>query len=371
MSPNLVAKMNPKQIKKILQRFESRTAYILLTLVMMLLCLHPIQAQEPTKKSDTTKTVRPDSASLDTSIREPKINTDDLHPKSVQITPQLDESYIDSGDSLLTDDDLTVPTPVDTANKIRLPVNLKKDKFAYFDASQSIHRVVPNKAFTVGEKLTFVIRYGVIVAGSATMSIPKMHKINDEEVYKIVTEARSSSFFSAFYKVEDRVESFIDREGLFTWRFQKKLREGKYRADRFVDYDQVNGWAVSSKKDSMQIPPCVHDILSSFYYIRTQKLAVGKSLFLDNHADNKLYPLEVKVHKKERIKVKAGEFNCVVVEPILRASGLFKSKGRLIIWLTDDERKIPVQMKSKIIVGYITAELKDMEGVKGAKNVGI
>jgi hypothetical protein len=364
-------KMNPKRHQKTRQRCENRIAHILLMQVTIFLCYLPIQAQQPIKKSDSTKTIQPDSTSLDTTIQKPKINTINLHPKPAQITPKLDESYLDSEDSLLINDNLPIPTPVDTTNKIRLPVNLKKDKFAYFDASQSVDRVVPNNAFAVGEKLTFVIRYGMIVAGSATMSIPQIVNINGNEAYKIITETRSSAFFSAFYKVDDQVESYVDRHGLFTWRFQKKLREGKYKANKYVEYDQVNGWAVSNKKDSMKIPPCVQDILSSFYYIRTQKLEVGKSLFLDNHADNRLYPLEVKVHKKERIKVKAGEFDCVVVEPILRASGLFKSKGRLIIWLTDDERKIPVQMKSKIVVGYITAELKAMEGIKETNDVGI
>ncbi|MDW7682434.1 MAG: DUF3108 domain-containing protein, partial [bacterium] len=187
------------------------------------------------------------------------------------------------------------------------------------------------------------------------------------ECYKIQTDARSSAFFSAFFKVRDKVISYMDRQGLFSWGFEKHLREGSYASDQYVDYDQFNGWAVTNKKDSLRIPPCVHDILTSFYFVRTQSLEPGNSLFLDNHADNKLYPLEIKVHKKERIRVNAGTFDCIVVEPILRASGLFKSKGRLLVWLTDDERKIPVQMKSKIIIGYITAELKKMEGILRVK----
>ena len=354
--------MSGKMWKNIIDaKMITRTVSLLI--VSFCLFHFPSYAQ-PQKgtKSDSLKSVKPDSP-LKQNQTESKIIVDSIRPKPIELSPKLDESYIDSIDELFEDTDIIIPTPIDTTNKIRLPVNLEADKFAYFDASQKIDRVVHNRAFDVGEKLTFVIRYGPVVAGSSTMSIPEIELINGEETYKIVTEARSSPFFSTFYKVRDRVESYIDRDGLFTWRFEKYLREGKYRADRYVDYDQVNGWAVTNKKDSMRIPPCVQDILSSFYYIRTQELKVGKSLYIDNHADNKLYPLEVKVHKKERIKVKAGEFDCVVVEPILRASGLFKSKGRLLVWLTDDERKIPVQMKSKIIVGYITAELKMMEGI--------
>ena len=336
---------------------------ILIAAVLFLFHLPIHGQQKATSTLDSLKKSRVDSL-LQKSIYQQKAIFDTIHPKSIQATPGLDEAYIDSTEDLFDNEDIIIPTPEDTTGKIRLPVSLKKDKFAYFDATQSIDRVVPNHAFQVGEKLTFMIRYGPIVAGTATMSIPKITKLGNRDVFTIVTEANSSAFFSAFYKVRDRIVSHMDRDGLFTWRFEKRLREGKYRSDRFVDYDQINGWAVSSKKDSMRIPPCVQDVLTSFYFIRTQKLEVGKSLFIDNHSDNKLYPLEVKVHRKERISIRAGEFDCFVVEPILRASGLFMAKGRLLIWMTDDIRKIPVQMKSKIAVGYITAELKEMKGVK-------
>ncbi|NOZ60851.1 MAG: DUF3108 domain-containing protein [Calditrichaeota bacterium] len=323
----------------------------LLVIFMLLIFLSMqgnLSAQNQNPLPDTTKT-KADTTLADTS-------------KSKSESAKIDSAI--AGEDLLNEKYESRPTEYDTTNKILLPLNLKKDKFAYFDASQSIDRVIPNNAFDVKEKLTFIIRYGPIKAGTAIMSIPKIVEKMGRQCYKIQTEARSSAFFSAFFKVRDKIISYMDKNGLFSWGFEKHLREGKFSSDRVVVYDQYHGWAVTNKKDSLQIPPDVHDILTSFYFIRTQKLEVGKSLFLDNHADNKLYPLEVKVHKKERIRVKAGTFDCVVVEPILRAEGLFKSKGRLLVWLTDDERKIPVQMKSKIIIGYITAELKKMEGVK-------
>ena len=244
-----------------------------------------------------------------------------------------------------------------------LAVNRKKTKFVYFDTTQSIDRVVENNAFDVGEKLTFIIRYGPIVAGSATMSIPEIVKVKDYECYHIVTNARSSKFFSAFFKVEDRVESFMDKDGLYSWRHEKHLREGKYRADQYVEFDHIKRTVVTNKKDTLRIPPCIQDVLTVFYYVRTLPMEVGKSLFVDNQADRKLYPLEIKVHGKERIKVRAGTFDCLVIEPMLRSDAIFKQRGRLTVWLTDDNRRIPVQMKSKVIIGSITAELKKMKGI--------
>jgi hypothetical protein len=69
--------------------------------------------------------------------------------------------------------------------------------------------------------------------------------------------------------------------------------------------------------------------------------------------------LEVKVLRREKVKVPAGEFDCLVVEPVLQASGIFKHEGRLTVWLTDDQFKIPVLMKSKVAVGSIASKLKN------------
>jgi len=249
-----------------------------------------------------------------------------------------------------------------------LPVNRKKTKFAYFDTTQSIDRIVKHNAFQVGEELNFIIRYGPVVAGSASMAIPEIVKWKGKNCYHIVTNARSSKLFSSFFKVDDRVESYMDKKGLFSWRFEKHLREGNYRSDQFVDFDHIKRIAVTNKKDTLQIPPCVQDILTAFYYVRTLPMEVGKSLFIDNQADNKLYPLEVRVHGKEKIKVRAGTFDCVIIEPVLRSDAIFKQRGRLTIWMTDDDRRIPVQMASKVLIGSITAELKEMKGVLPGRN---
>ena len=109
--------------------------------------------------------------------------------------------------------------------------------------------------------------------------------------------------------------------------------------------------------------PFVLDILAAFYYVRTQKLQEGESIYLTNHEKKKVNKLEVRVYKKETVEVEAGKFECLVVEPLLFGEGIFKQKGRLKVWLTNDQYKIPVQMKSKVIVGSITTELTKIEGI--------
>jgi len=224
-------------------------------------------------------------------------------------------------------------------------------------------RRVENNAFDVQEELTFLVRFGPVKAGTAVMSIPEIKELQSRKCYRAVTTIKSNSFMSGFFHVDDHIESLIDVRGIYSWYFDKKIREGKFVADRTAIFDHARG-LVFEEQDTTKVPPFTQDVLSVFYYIRTQPLVVGQSFYVDNYADKKFYPLEVKVHKKEKVKVPAGRFNCIKIEPVMRGSGLFSQKGRLWVWLSDDTRRLIVKIKSKISVGYLTLELQRAKGVK-------
>lgn len=226
------------------------------------------------------------------------------------------------------------------------------------ETEDPLDRYVENVAFGVNEKFVYEINYGFINAGGATMEVARLIEYNGRPCYQTITNAFSNSFFSTFYKVDDRVESIIDAIGIFSWRFEKHLREGKYRADRQDTFDQRLN-LVYSGKDTVEVSPFAQDALSVLYYVRTQELEVGKSLYVNNFTDGKQYPLEVRVLRKEKVTVPAGTFDCVVVEPLLQSVGVFKHEGKLTVWLTDDRLKMPVLMKSKVLVGSISAELSE------------
>jgi hypothetical protein len=215
--------------------------------------------------------------------------------------------------------------------------------------------------FREGEKLTFAIRYGFVKAGIAIMQVEGKVDCGGSECFHIISEARSTMPFSLFFEVQDRVESFMDTRELFTRRYEKHLKEGNYRADEVVIFDQDQNTATYPGGKVVDVPERVQDVLSSLYYVRTMDLEVGSSVFINNHADEKNYPLEVKVLRIEEVSVPAGTYECYVLEPILRASGIFQHKGRLTVWLSADRSRIPVMMRSKIIVGSINAVLVDAD----------
>lgn len=218
------------------------------------------------------------------------------------------------------------------------------------------------------EKLTLSVSWGVLSVGEATLGVDKLVMFNGRPAYHIVSEARSNSFCDTFYQVRDLNESWLDARTLTSLGYSKKLREGHYYRDVWVLYDRDAGTFVqrqTRKNGSFEvktgtIPARVQDILSSVYYTRSRPLPDGGQVVVDvNTPDN--WPLVVKVMKRETVKVPAGTYPTVLVEPAMRREGLFIQKGkRLRLWLSDDPAHRPVMMKVEVFFGHITAVLREM-----------
>ena len=233
----------------------------------------------------------------------------------------------------------------------------KKDEF----------RKIENNAFREGEKLTFDVKYGFVTAGVASFEIPKIKKISGREAYHVLFEVNTVSTFDNIFKVRDRYETYIDVEGIFPWRFEQHIREGSYSRDFSAFFDQRKGNAKTSGGE-YDIPKYVNDIVSAFFFARTldyTELKVGDRVPLKNFYKDKVYDLDVVYHGKEIIEVEAGKFECLIVEPLVQEGGLFKSEGSIMIWLSNDEAKIPVRVKTKVVVGAINSDLTSYSGVYG------
>jgi hypothetical protein len=234
-------------------------------------------------------------------------------------------------------------------------------------AQKDNFRKIEHKAFKVGEKLTFDVKYGFVTAGEATFQIPRLRKISGREAYHVTFEVNTVSSFDWIYKVRDRYETFIDKEGLFPWRFEQHIREGGYSRDFAAFFDQRKGKAKTSEGE-YDIPIYVNDIVSAFYLARTfdySELKINETIPLKNFYKDRVYDLDVKYHGKETIEVPAGKFRCIVVEPLVQEGGLFQSEGNIIIWLSDDELRIPIRVKTKVVIGSIDADLTGYENLAG------
>lgn len=221
--------------------------------------------------------------------------------------------------------------------------------------------------FTVGEKLTFDITWMGFHAGIATLEVYQKAKYKDKDVYHIVSTAKSGKFVSTFYPVDDKAETFVDANEVFSYLHKIRVREGGFKNDKETEFDHINHKAyyrrVGSKEEIFDIPPKVQDALSCFYYFRTlDKIEIGKSVFIDTFESEKTWQLEVLILGREKIKTPVGEFNTIKLKPLLKFKGIFIHKGDVYIWITDDYKRMPVQIKSKVIIGHFTATLIGVEG---------
>lgn len=240
-------------------------------------------------------------------------------------------------------------------------------KAAADSAKQFRWRKIQNNAYGVGERLVFDVSYGPITAGEAIMAIPRYEMIRGRNTYRVEFSVNSLPSFDWIYTVRDRYLTFIDVEAIAPLRFEQHISEGTYKYDFVADFDPPTRLAHTTQ-GSYPIPEYVYDILSAFYYARIldySAMKVGDFVLLNNFHKDKAYDLRVKFLGRQELEVEAGTFNTLVVEPLIMEGGLFKAEGRIVIWLTDDERKMPIRVNTKVVIGSIDVELREYSGLVG------
>lgn len=222
------------------------------------------------------------------------------------------------------------------------------------------------RTFSPGERLTYAIKFGPLRAGTAVLSVEGYEWANGGLCYRLRSTVRSTGFFSKIFPVDDLTESWLDADSLFSRRYVRILREGKYRKNEAVQIDSKLGLGYYAPRgDTVAVAPASQDVLSVLYYARGLPLDVGLGMLIPGHVDRKNVPFELRVLKRETVNAPAGRFQCGVVEPLLRSAGLFKQEGRVTLWVSDDLHRYPVIVRSRVKVGSITAVLESIRPGNG------
>lgn len=232
-------------------------------------------------------------------------------------------------------------------------------------------RKVENTAFKRGEKLTFRVYYqsmltGKVTAGEAQIEVKnKQVTKKDRPVYHIVGTGESKGAFDFFFKVRDRFETYIDEEGMFPWQFVRRTREGGFKKDDDVTFEQYNNLAIS-RNAVKRVPANIQDIVSVFYYARTLNvdgIRPGDSFPLSFFLDDSVYVSKIIFLGREVVKTEVGTFNCLKFKPMVATGEVFKEPYPMQLWVTDDKNRIPVLMQSAVIVGSVKMELISFENI--------
>jgi len=240
------------------------------------------------------------------------------------------------------------------------------------------------RLYREGERLVYDVTWLGIKAGEATLEVQGMVNVDGHQAYHLVTTAQSAPVISKIYRVDDRTESFLETDPARSLRFDKNLREGRYRHSSQTVFDHEKGIATLRYLDFSQVPRDITrldeaerygkyvnqefplnsgalDELSVLYYVRTLPLLASTTVTARVFASRKNWELEVKVLGRETLETVLGRRETFKVEPLLKFEGIFQRKGRMIVWLTDDAERIPVQMKSEIVIGSFVTILTRRE----------
>ena len=229
--------------------------------------------------------------------------------------------------------------------------------------------------FHTGEKITLQVRWAFIIAGEATIELLPSANINGKDSFHFLFTAHTSKFADVFYKVRDRIESYTDLNMTHSLLYIES-NQGKSPKDIAIKFDWEKQEALysrtgeSEKRAPISIMPGTFDPLSVFYAFRLYNLKEGDEITIPATDGKKMLLGKLNIIKREMINVGGISYDTFLVEPELgELGGVFeKSKdAKLQIWVTADNRRIPVRIKSKLTVGSFIAELTSYnEGVNGS-----
>jgi len=198
--------------------------------------------------------------------------------------------------------------------------------------------------------------------------VEEITQVNERDAYHISVQVRSNKLIDLVYPVRDEHHTYVDVEHLHTLRYERKMRQGRYRADEFMVFDQVNHTARYESNRSgdvkeMLIPVDVQDPLSSTFWFRIQPLRPGETITIPVNADEKNWELAVKVENFETMKINGfGRRPVVRVIPEIKFQGLFVKRGEVSGWMSIDEYRIPLLMKTKVpLLGTISMVIKEYQ----------
>ena len=209
--------------------------------------------------------------------------------------------------------------------------------------------------FDVGEKLDYEVKFGPLSVGRGTMEVMTMDTVRGHETWHTVFSVKGGTFF---YHVNDRFESWVDTRNFASLRHVQDINEGSKDRERYFEIFPNRATYIEDNKPEK---PSVSEPLddgSFLYFIRTVPLEVGKTYEFNRYFRPDRNPVKITVLRRERIKVPAGTFDAIVIRPSIKTKGIFSENGQAEVWLSDDDRRIMLQMKSKLSFGSLSLYLK-------------
>ncbi len=212
--------------------------------------------------------------------------------------------------------------------------------------------------FGPGERLSYDVSLGIIHVGSGSFTVGGIDTIRGHPTYRLEMRLHGGTMF---VKVDDNLTSWLDVHSLVSRRFQQDQKEYRYERHRTLEFfPEEKSYFQPDKNEHGSIATDQPlDDISFLYYARTLPLQVGQTYTLDRYFDKAGNPVTIKVLRRDTVKVPAGTFATIVVQPVIQTKGLFGQGGRAEVYFTDDDRRLVVQVRSHVpVVGSLNMYLR-------------
>jgi hypothetical protein len=217
----------------------------------------------------------------------------------------------------------------------------------------------PDYPFEVGETLTYSAKLGMLTLGSGMLQVAGIDSVRGVETFRLRFRLQGKTIF---YSLDDVLESYVGTREFSSHRFVQDFVENDKPKQRTFEIFPDSGFYRERGRDTtFSSPEDPLDDAAFFYFIRITPLEVGEKYVFDRYFKKEKNPVTIEVVKRERMELPDGsKVQCLVLHPVIDTKGLFSKRSDTRIWLTDDERRLPVQIRSKFPFGTITLRLKDM-----------
>jgi hypothetical protein len=212
--------------------------------------------------------------------------------------------------------------------------------------------------FRAGESATYQVRLAGLPIGRGSLAVTGLQTVRGQQVFHTVMTLQGGN---ALVRVDDRFESWIDTDGLFSRRFHQNQHEARFRRNRTYDFFPEERTFRRENGQTGTLPTNQPlDDLSFIYYARTLPLDPGATYTLPRYYKADGNPVVLQVLRRETIEVPAGRFRTIVVRPVIRTDGMFSEGGRAEVFFSDDEHRIPVLIRTRGIprIGSLTMQLR-------------
>lgn len=220
--------------------------------------------------------------------------------------------------------------------------------------------VVPDYPFAVGERFTFSAKLGIISLGEGSVEVAATDTVRGVDAFLFRFTLAGGV---PLYSLDDTLESWTGVQDLLSRRFvQRQLEGGKTRFRHYEIFPDSGVYHELVKNKTGAASSFPIDDAAFLYFVRITPLEVGKTYEFDRYFRKELNPVVLTVHKREEMELPDGsKVQCLVIQPIIgEKGGLFSRQSDTRVWLTDDARRIPVQIRMRFPFGVITMRLKEM-----------